>query len=219
MITILAVNCAPILVCSTDDRKTAAETASDEMVMGAVWVLREFSLHVSQQNHSDLFLKALDDPLKQFYQKKGIFCKQKISKSAKAKVDDVLAKESYQLHEQKSHNIRAAMEAVVYGADKDSTTKRRQFQVRLNRTRHAATTWADADCQTGIERLERKIHPVTPAKAKLFDELFESHVRQLLQEIGTKATGPRSKFAKDLARMKADVEDEALGVVNMPANK
>jgi hypothetical protein len=176
MLTTLAVNCAPIHVCSTDDRKIAAETASDEMVMGAVWVLLEFSLHVSQQNHSDLFLKALDDPLKRFYQKKGMFCKQKISKSAKAKVDDVLAKESYQLCEQKSHNIHAAMEAVVYGADKDSTTKRRQFQVRLNRTRHAATTWSDADCQTGIERLERKIHLVTPAKAKLFVELFEGHV-------------------------------------------
>jgi hypothetical protein len=30
----LAVDCAPILVCSTDDRKTAAETPFDEMVMG-----------------------------------------------------------------------------------------------------------------------------------------------------------------------------------------
>jgi hypothetical protein len=71
----------------------------------------------------------------------------------------------------------------------------------------------------GIERLERKIYLVTPAKAKLFVELFEGHVRQLSQEIGTKATGARSKFAKDLALMKADVEDAALGVVNMPAIK
>jgi len=79
MIRTLAVNCAPILVCSTDNRTTVAETASDEMVMGAVRALCEFSLLVSQQNHSDLSLKALDDALKQFYQKKGIFCGRKMS--------------------------------------------------------------------------------------------------------------------------------------------
>ena len=56
MIRTLALNCAPNLVCTTDDRKTAVETASDEMVMGAVRALCEFSLHVSQQNHSDLSL-------------------------------------------------------------------------------------------------------------------------------------------------------------------
>jgi len=54
-------------------------------------------------------------------------------KSAKAKVDDLLAMESHQLREQKIHKIRAAMEALVYGAEKVSTTKRRQFQMRLNR--------------------------------------------------------------------------------------
>ena len=54
-------------------------------------------------------------------------------KSGKAKVDDQLAKESHQLREQKIHKIRAAMEAVVYGDEKVSTTKRRQFQVCLNR--------------------------------------------------------------------------------------
>jgi hypothetical protein len=67
IIRIRAVNCAPILDYSKDDGKTAAETASDEIVMGAVQVLCEFSLLVRQQNHSDLSLKALDDALKQFY--------------------------------------------------------------------------------------------------------------------------------------------------------
>jgi len=64
MIRTLAQNCAPVLVSSKDVRKTAAETASDEMVMGAAWALCEFSLLVSQQNHSDLSLKALDNALK-----------------------------------------------------------------------------------------------------------------------------------------------------------
>jgi len=36
MIRTLAVNCPPIQVCSEDDGKTEAETASNEMVMGAV---------------------------------------------------------------------------------------------------------------------------------------------------------------------------------------
>jgi hypothetical protein len=47
MIITLAVNCAPIHVCSTDDGKTAAEIASDEMVMGAVRALSQFTLLVS----------------------------------------------------------------------------------------------------------------------------------------------------------------------------
>jgi len=40
-----------------------------------------------------------------------------------------------------------------------------------------------------------------------------------LQELGTKATGPGSKFAKDLALMKAAAEDEAYGAANMTAHK
>jgi hypothetical protein len=39
MIRTLAVNCAPILVCSKDDGKTVADTAADEMAMGATWAL------------------------------------------------------------------------------------------------------------------------------------------------------------------------------------
>ena len=75
MIRTLAVNCAPILVCSTDDGKTEAERASHEMVMGVVRALCEFSLLLSQQNHLDQSLKALDNPCKQFYQEKRYFLK------------------------------------------------------------------------------------------------------------------------------------------------
>jgi len=140
-------------------------------------------------------------------------------KSSKAKVDDLLAMESYQLPEQKIHKIRAAMEALVYGAEKVSTTKCRIFQVRLNRARQVATTWSDADGQKEIERFEREIDQVTPAKLKLFDKLFQPHERQLLQEVRTKVTSPRSNFAKELALKKTATEDEAYGVANMTANK
>ena len=219
MIRTLAVNCAPILVCSTEDEKTAVETASDEIVTGAVRALCEFSLLVSQQNHSDLSLKALDHTLKRFYQKKGIFCKQKMLKSAKAKVDDQFSKQSHQLREQKIHKILAAMEADVYGAEKVSTTELRQFQVRLNRARQAATTWSGADHQKAIERLEREFHPLSAAKRKVFDKSFKFHERQLLQEVGSKASGPRSKFTTDLALMKASAEDEAYGAAHMTVDK
>jgi hypothetical protein len=111
------------------------------------------------------------------------------------------------------------MEALVYGAEKVSTTKRRSFQVRLNRARQAATTWTDGDRQKAIERLECEIHQVTPAKRKLFDELFQCHERQLLQKVGTKATGPRSKFSKELARKKIPTEDETYGAANMAPDK
>jgi len=185
-------NCAPILDCSKDDGKTAAENASDEMVMGGVWALCEFSLLVSQQNHSGLSLKALDDALKRFYQKKDILWEQRMSKCANAKVGDLLAMESHQLRKQKIHKIRAVMEALVYGAEMVSKTKLWHFQVLLNRAWQAATTWSDADRQKAIEQLEREMHQVTPAKLKLFDKLFQLHERQLLNEVGTKANSPRS---------------------------
>ena len=63
MIRTLVVNRAPILVCSKNDGKTAAETVTDEMAMGAACAICVFSLPVSQQNHSDLFLTALDNAL------------------------------------------------------------------------------------------------------------------------------------------------------------
>ena len=62
-------------------------------------------------------------------------------KSTNAKVDDLLATESHLLREQKIYKIRAAMEVLVYVADKVSSTKWRQFQIHLNRARQAATTW------------------------------------------------------------------------------
>jgi len=219
MIRTLAVNCAPILDCFKDEGKTAAENASDELVMGVVWALCEFSLLASQQNHSDLSLKAQDDALKRFYQKKGIFRDQKMSKSAKANVDDLLATESHQLYEQKFHKIRAAMEALVFGAEQFFTTKFSIFQVCLNRSRQAATTWSVADCQKAIERLEREIHQVTPSKCKLFDKILQCHKRQLLQEVGTKATGPTIKFARELALQKTAANDKAYGAANITANK
>jgi hypothetical protein len=73
-------------------------------------------------------------------------------------VDDQLATESRQLLEQMIHMIRAAMETLVYGDEKVSTTKHRIFLVRLNRVQQAATTWSDADCQKAIEQLECEIH-------------------------------------------------------------
>jgi len=65
------------------------------MVMGAVLALCEFSLLVSQHNHSDQSLTAIDDALNRFYKMKGAFREQKMSKSAKAQVDELLARESH----------------------------------------------------------------------------------------------------------------------------
>jgi len=57
--------------------------------------------------------------------------------------------------------------------------------------------------------LEREIHQVTPAKCKQSDKLFQHHEKQVLLEVGTKATGPRNKFTKTLGKMKAAAEEEA----------
>jgi len=194
IIRTLAVNCTSNLGYSKDVRKTAAEVAFDEMVLGAVWVLCEFSQLVSPQIHSDQSLTALDYALKRFYKKKGAFWAQKMSKSAKVTVDKLLARECHQLLEQNIHQIYAAMQVQLYGAEKVTASKSRQFQVLLNRARQAATMWLDADWQRAIEQLELEIHHVTPAKWQLLNKLFQHHQPQLLDEVRTKTTGPRSTF-------------------------
>jgi len=141
-----------------------------------------------------------------------------MSKSAKAKVDELLAREFHHLRERKIHKIPATMEVQLYGAEKVTTSKRNQFQVRLKRARQAATIWSDADRQMTIERLEREMHQWTPVRRKLFDKVFQHHERQLLQEVGTKATGPRRRFAKKLAQMKTAPEEDACRAVNMTAD-
>jgi len=90
-----------------------AETAYDEMAMGVVRVLCEFSLFISQQNHSDLFLTALDDALKWWYKKMCAIQQQHVSKSAKARVEELLARESHQLQAQNIDKTPAAMEVQV----------------------------------------------------------------------------------------------------------
>jgi hypothetical protein len=143
----LAVNCLPIPVWSKVDGKLAAETASEEMVMGAVQALCEFSLLVNLVNHSYVSLNALDDALNWFYKKKGFFRELTMSKSAKAKVNELLAMESHQLWEQYIHTIRAAMEVLVYRAQKVTISKRRQFQVHLKSAWQATTKWSEVDLQ------------------------------------------------------------------------
>jgi hypothetical protein len=64
------------------------------------------------------------------------------------------------------------MEALVYGAEKVSSTKRIQFRVHLNRAWQAAITWSDADGKKAIERLEHETHHVTPAECNHFDTSF-----------------------------------------------
>jgi len=73
MIWTLAVNFTLIIDCSKDNRTTMGDTASDAMVKGTVWTLCEFSLLVSQENHFDLSLTALDDAVMRLYNKKGDF--------------------------------------------------------------------------------------------------------------------------------------------------
>jgi hypothetical protein len=109
------------------------ETASDEMAMGAVRAFCQFSLLVRQQSQWDLSLKSLDNELKRLYEKRVIFREQTTLKFVKAKVDDLSAQESHPLHKPKLQKIHTSMDAVVYAAETDYTTKGRQFQVRLNR--------------------------------------------------------------------------------------
>jgi len=80
----------PFLVSSDDDTNRVAETAANELVMVAVLALSGYSRLVSQQNHSDLSLKARDHVLKQCFQMHGACQTQKMSQCAMAKLKEQL---------------------------------------------------------------------------------------------------------------------------------
>jgi len=84
--------------------------------------------------------------MQQLYIRKGVFPEPKMLKSAKAKVDQQLASDSHQLQEKEMYKICAVMCIQVYGAERVTTTRQRQFQVRLNRAQPVANIWSDADC-------------------------------------------------------------------------
>jgi len=218
IIRTLGVNCTLTLDSSNDDGKTAADRASDKLVLGAVRALCECSLLVSQQNHSDPSPTALDDTLNSLHMKKVGFWEYQLSKTAKTKLDELLARESHLVREQNIDTICAAIETQVYVAEKVTTIKKRQFPVRLNTAKQVATLCSDADWQSAKEWLEYKIYQVTPGKRKLFDKVFQPHQQQPLLEFGTKVTGPRCAFLKKLAPMKGAADDENYGIANMTAD-
>jgi len=88
------------------------------------------------------------------------------------------------------------MEALVYGAEKVTTTKHRQFQVHRNRAWQAAAIWSNADRQKAIEQMVHEIYQVAPLKHNLFNKLLKHQKRQQLQKVRNKATAPWSIWAK-----------------------
>ena len=135
MVRTLAVNCATILAGSMNDGTNADKISSVEEVMGTVRALCEFCLLVSQRSHSDLSLTALDDALKPFYSLKGVFRKQKMSKTTETKVMNEVRRECVKIRKQKIDKIRVAVETEVYGAHKINAAKRKRFQARLDLTK------------------------------------------------------------------------------------
>jgi hypothetical protein len=63
----LVIKCDVALDSKNDNENIVVEITSNEMVMCAVPALSEFSPHVSQENHSDISLKAQNDALLQIY--------------------------------------------------------------------------------------------------------------------------------------------------------
>jgi len=112
------VKCSSLLVCSKDDGKTAEKIAYEEMEMGSVWALCDFSLLVSHQNYSNLSFNELDNELNRFYLKKVIVQEQQMLMSAKTIVDKQVAKSPNKLWEQKIKQIHTALAVLQYRAER-----------------------------------------------------------------------------------------------------
>jgi len=60
---------------------------------------------------------------------------------------------------------------------------------------------------------------VTPVNCKLVNGLFQHHDQQILKEVGTVVTGPRSMFALNLTQMQSAVQEVVYGAVHRTADK
>jgi len=67
----LAVNCTRIVVCSYVEQKHVVELAFDNIIIEEVYALCKFALLVSHQNHINLSVELLDDPVMNLYQKES----------------------------------------------------------------------------------------------------------------------------------------------------
>lgn len=111
----LVVNSASIPFSSNDDMIFEILTASDDMVIGAVWQLFELSLLVSKYKHCKQSLKAPDGVLKLVYHNTGVFRKQTMLNSAFIKVEEHVTTGLHQLQKQRIPTIFAAIIVRVYG--------------------------------------------------------------------------------------------------------
>jgi len=60
---------------------------------------------------------------------------------------------------------------------------------------------------------------VTPVNYKLFDQLLQHHVQQLLQEIRSEITAPRSIFGEKHAEMKTAEEEQVYRAANVTSKR
>lgn len=134
-------------------------------------------------------------------------------------MDEQLASKSHQLREEMINTICTTLEVQVYGAENATTKRLSQFQVQVNRAWQVAIIGSDAYRHCAKESLEREMYQVTPAEHKLFYKFFKHHEHQLLQEVETKAIGPKTIFAKNLAHIKTAADEEVYAVANMTSNK
>jgi len=134
-----------------------AETSSHDRVMGVVEAFCVFSQLVSQQNHSDWFLKALDVTLKWFYKMNSTSHHQTMLKPVQANISKQLERECRQLQEWMIYKICTAMDVHAYRAVMVSTTKWRLFGVHHNGTWQQAIKLSDVDRQKVKESLGSEI--------------------------------------------------------------
>jgi len=219
IIRTLAVDWAPIVDCSKDDGKTAAETASDNMVLGPVRALCESSRIVSQQDHSDRSLTALYDALKWFYKKKGTFLVQKISKSAMANCMNSCQENPISYDNKRF--IISMLRWMFRCTPLKWLHETGEGKFRCARTepdkRQPCGQMLTGRVQTSDWSAKSITWHLSNARCSIND--FQYDEQQLLQDLGTKPTCPRSSFAKKRATMITTAEEEVYGAANMTANK
>ena len=197
MLRSLGAVCAPLLSSDTPE-KNPTERTSDVEVMKTIRALVEFALLSRQRAHSTISLRYLQEALERFYRCKVVFSPQRASVARKACLERDYSTQATEAKEAAMERFEASLQSEIYGA---TAAQRRTFLARLKEELEALSIWSAPHKALAEQELDRSIFGATANKRRQFEELYQEALERLESRLRAGASrGPKSKFARDLAK-------------------
>ena len=208
MLRYLGAVCAPLLS-SDAPEKTPSERASDVEVMKTIRALVEFTLLSRQRAHSSISLRYLQEALERFYLCKVVFSPQRATAARKARLERDYITQATKAKEEAMEKFEASLQSEIYGA---AVAQRRIFRERLKEELEELSIWSAPHKAIAEQELDRSIFGATELKRRKVEKLYQEALQRQESRIRAGASrGPKSKFARDLAKERLTIKTAVYG--------